>query len=567
MGDPQGCTPVRAYWKHIGSGRPLKGNRGGKGFRMSISSARQPLLRAGLVGLVASSVGAAMVAVVLAGPPGPDAIAAGAVVRPALATPLHVAGNGIYASDRTGVVLGGIHRSGYLTAFGDDLGGVEANALASWASMVRIETNASLVAGGCTSSGPSPTPSPSANPADYLLRLDRAVAKLAGRNVVALIDLHISSPKPCGTSRSLPMPERSEALGFWRTIANRYASNPMVAFELWNEPHAVTADQWLHGGMIDGGSGVGTYRAAGMQELYDTVRAASSTNLIFVDTPDFSIDTRVINSGILSIDASRTVWALHVYNCSLPSDTACVNNQAMRTFPASSAAVKAWDSVASTKAVVVTETGFPDRTSGTWFSTASAWAGGHSPAIGVIGFADDGNWSGSPWSLTSGQPDWNANAAGQPLVDYMRRVAPLPTPSPTSSSPSPSSPGMSPSPSVSPPTASPPPSPSPTNSPSPSPTPKPKAPSLAQTSQNGGVTLTVTVDRRFAGRSAIFFVRSGISGHVRPLGTAPVESSGMAVRGLQLKPGQILALYSKLLETYPEEIQDRYSNTVTFKVK
>ena len=360
------------------------------------------------------------------------------------------------------------------------------------------------------------------------------------------------------------MPARGEALAFWRTIANRYASNPMVAFELWNEPHAVTANQWLHGGMIDGGSGVGTYSAAGMQELYDTVRAATSNNLIFVDTPDFSMDTSVINSGILSTDASRTVWALHVYTCYQPSDTACVNSQANRTFPASSNMVKAWDTVARNKAVVVTETGFPDKTSGTWFRTATAWAGGHLPAIGVIGFADDGNWSGSPWSLTSGQPNWNANAAGQPLVDYMRRVAPTPTPSPSPSSPSPS-----PSPSVSPPTASPSPSPLPTKSPSPSPspTPKPKAPSLAQTSRNGAVTLTVTVDSRFAGRSVIFFVRSGISGHVRPLGTAPVESSGTAVRRLQLKQGQILALYSKLLETYPEEIQDRYSNTVTFKVK
>ena len=111
------------------------------------------------------------------------------------------------------------------------------------------------------------------------------------------------------------------------------------------------------------------------------------------------------------------------------------------------------------------------------------------------------------------------------------------------------------------------PTPTPTPTPSPSPTDsRPAAPALAQSSTGGLVYLNVRVDPRFEGRSVVYYVRSGTSGKVRPLGSSSVTSRGFTFRYLNLKRGQILAVYSKLQGTWPVEITDPYSNTVTFKV-
>lgn len=137
---------------------------------------------------------------------------------------------------------------------------------------------------------------------------------------------------------------------------------------------------------------------------------------------------------------------------------------------------------------------------------------------------------------------------------------PSPTPTPT---PDPT-PTPTPEPSATPTESTP--APSSTTSPSPSDQ-LPPRPTLSQSSSDGSVTLTVGVDPKFSGRSVIFYVRSGMSGRVRPLGSSAVGSTGFAYRHIQLKQGQVLALYSKLLQTQPSEIANLYSNDVTFKVR
>lgn len=337
---------------------------------------------------------------------------ADAFVRTPLALPLKTAGNGIFDANGARVILGGIHRTGYQTATGDDMGAVEADSLAHWASMVRISTNGSLVADPCNTGGPA-----------YLARLDNIVSQLTSRNMVALIDLHISAPRPCAVARDIPLPGAAEATSFWTAIATRYASNPLVAFELYNEPHVVTTDQWANGGAVTT-NGTGTYVAAGMQQLYDIVHSATTSNLIFIDAPNYASDPRPIAAGVLRVDTARTVWAMHVYTCPHADDVVCISNAANRTFPANKSPMGQWDSLSFSKPIQVTETGFPDPTDPTWFSGAAAWSAKHTPAIGLIGYADDGVWPGSPFALTTGDPTWSPRPAGKPLFDYISVVQP-----------------------------------------------------------------------------------------------------------------------------------------------
>lgn len=395
--------------------------------------------RRGLVVMLAAFVSATLALFLIVAPYDAKHSRAAGFTRAPLALPLKTVGNGIFDSSGARVILGGIHRTGYQTATGDDIGDLEADSLAHWASMVRISTNGSLVADACNSGG-----------AAYLNRLDNAVAQLTSRNIVALIDLHVSAPRSCAPARDIPLPGAAEATSFWSTISSRYASNPLVAFELYNEPHVVSYDQWANGGAVTT-NGTGTYAAAGMQQLYDTITARTTSNLIFIDAPSYASDPKPITTGMLHVDTARTVWAMHVYTCPHSDDTACINNSANRTFPATKPPMGQWDSLSFSKPIQVTETGFPDPTDPTWFTGATQWSAKHTPAIGLIGYADDGSWQGSPFALTNGDPAWAPKPAGKPLFDYMGQVQPaqpgaLPSPS-AAASPSPS---LSPTPSPSP---------------------------------------------------------------------------------------------------------------------
>jgi len=82
------------------------------------------------------------------------------------------------------------------------------------------------------------------------------------------------------------MADEALAPTYWRQVATRYGSNPYVAFEPYNEPQCLTPQQWLHGGDVTTDSchsGGVHYQAAGMQELYDVIRATGATNLVVVD--------------------------------------------------------------------------------------------------------------------------------------------------------------------------------------------------------------------------------------------------------------------------------------------
>ncbi len=333
-----------------------------------------------------------------------------------LATPLAVAGNQIVDAHGNRVVLGGVHRAGYTVSNGDQMGAVEADALACYSSMVRIEISDNLADSRCTTFRP-----------DWL---DSVVHALTARGVVALLDLHLSSKTACGSTDRLPLPGPG-ATAFWDAVAARFSANPLVAFELWNEPHCITASEWRNGGTLLPDPAMPScakartgYTGVGMQALYDTV-AAKGRNLIFVDGMGYAGDPTPIRS--LTEDARRTVWAEHIYGCSDASKSSC--EPGTDVLNPSAAGVKAWDAVGQTDPVVITETGYPDPSDSSWQASVAAWAGAHRTGSvttpwGVIGFADDGTWNGSVYAITDSSSGWAPNAAGRPLATYLLKVAP-----------------------------------------------------------------------------------------------------------------------------------------------
>jgi hypothetical protein len=176
----------------------------------------------------------------------------------------------------------------------------------------------------------------------YKTRVDDAVNAVTSRGMVAEIDLHTGNADgtlSCATTWLNPMADAPHALEFWAQVAARYGSNPLVAFDLYNEPiltpmkgtvpAGVDPDLlWRNGGTAIGG--YGPYAVAGMQQMYDTVRANGGTNNLIIISGQGP--TANGNAGSYDIRvALRTpvtgfniVYASHPYtpgNCgSLPPD-------------------------------------------------------------------------------------------------------------------------------------------------------------------------------------------------------------------------------------------------------
>ena len=79
------------------------------------------------------------------------------------------------------------------------------------------------------------------------------------------------------------MPD-GNSMRFWRAVAGRYKHYSNVLLGLFSSPNGVDWHTWLYGGVCteESASRVIAYRAVGMQELYNTVRAAGADNVVVV---------------------------------------------------------------------------------------------------------------------------------------------------------------------------------------------------------------------------------------------------------------------------------------------
>lgn len=155
----------------------------------------------------------------------------------------------------------------------------------------------------------------------YFGMIDAAVTKAAAYGMYVILDLHwsdVAGRAPCDEgclSGQQPMPD-SDSVKFWRLVAARYASQPGVLFNLYNEPHDVSWACWLNGGCsvrssVSTGPQV-SYKAVGMQRLYDTIRQTGAPNVILVGGLDWAYDLSGVGSGY-AVKGYNIVYDTHVY--------------------------------------------------------------------------------------------------------------------------------------------------------------------------------------------------------------------------------------------------------------
>ncbi|MCW2744317.1 MAG: Endoglucanase precursor [Mycobacterium sp.] len=299
----------------------------------------------------------------------------GLTLAPA-APQLTIAGPQVLAADGTPTQLRGVNTSGFDTsATGWHADAATADAIRGWgANTVRVPVSEAFWnSGNCVSD------------ATYPDRVTSYVRQLTARGMLAIIDLHTSGaglPWCVGAPRQQKMADTA-ALGFWHQVAAKFAGDPLVAFDLYNEPHDITVGVWRNGGHVD------TYTAAGMQQMYDTVRAAGATNAVFVSGINWASDTTVARTAPL--DGYGIVYAAHRYDWPTCGGV-------------SPAISHDWDIAAADVPVVITEFG-SNCGSGSATYDASVIAAAQQRGMGWIAF----NFGvGGPGGMALLQ-DWNFN--------------------------------------------------------------------------------------------------------------------------------------------------------------
>lgn len=155
----------------------------------------------------------------------------------------------------------------------------------------------------------------------YRALVDEVVQLCASKGVYIMLDLHWSNAGVWGEQIGQHSMPDEHSLTFWKDLAPIYANHPAVIYDLYNEPHDVSWDVWLNGGEITDranrrGQTPRTFRAVGMQQLFDAVRATGAKNLIVVGGLDWAYDFSGILDGrqFKDPDGNGVIYANHCYN-------------------------------------------------------------------------------------------------------------------------------------------------------------------------------------------------------------------------------------------------------------
>ena len=219
-----------------------------------------------------------------------------------VAGPLHTSGTRILDPSGNPVVPRGIDYTGLeSSASPADLNQQTFASLHSWgATLVRISLNEDLWLSTSCAYDPR-----------YQQAVAQAVQWATSLGMVALLDLHLSNPADIGATSSCPaqvpqiMADAPGSDAFWTAVAKQYRSNPLVAFDLFNEPHWITGSVWRNGGKVSG------FAAQGMQQLYNDVRKAGARNLVFAEGFDWA-DTP---PAAYMLTGYNIVYDAHDYTC------------------------------------------------------------------------------------------------------------------------------------------------------------------------------------------------------------------------------------------------------------
>jgi aryl-phospho-beta-D-glucosidase BglC (GH1 family) len=308
--------------------------------------------------------------------------------------PLHTSANRIYDGNNNPVVFLGLNRYGLQSDDTTNLTPDDVDHAKQWgANFVRVALGEQLWLSSSCAYDPA-----------YATKVDNLVNWITSRGMVALLDLHYSTIAHCGPAGPQDMADSPNSIDFWKQVAALFKPNPLVAFDLYNEPNNISNAVWLNGGQVTQ-NGV-TFQAAGMQQMYDAVRGQGATNLVFASGNNWGSTVPPLLTG------DNIVYAAHAYTCGQAPPPNCSTPDPYDPPPT----LGTWASPSQAVPVMVTEFGWPDKNDGRYNANVISYAQSHGWGWAVFA------WSGT----TTGRFDlvadvgpgaaYDPTASGMPVV-------------------------------------------------------------------------------------------------------------------------------------------------------
>jgi hypothetical protein len=235
--------------------------------------------------------------------------------------PLHVAGNQLADPANNPVVLRGVNIiSLEWRPDGDNVMQAVNIALKDWhANLLRLPVNQDFWFGHDESWGGGESGDGGAGYRDLV---DQVIASARASNAYVMLDLHWSDMGVWGANNGQHFLPDDHSTLFWQDAAPRYANDPAVLFDPYNEPH-FASDQpsnsdfakWQNGGTVtETGEFAGTYHSPGMQGLVNTIRAAGANNVLAPEGLNWGSNlSGVLNGHALSDPAGNLMYQTHLY--------------------------------------------------------------------------------------------------------------------------------------------------------------------------------------------------------------------------------------------------------------
>jgi hypothetical protein len=257
--------------------------------------------------------------------------------------------------------------------------------------------------------------------AAYRALVHRLVDYCHTNRTYIILDLHWSDCNEWGRNIGQHSMPDTNSLIFWRAFAPVFANNPAVLYDLYNEPHDVSWDVWLKGGVVtDKPNGAQanyppkTFLSVGMQTLLDTVRAVGARNVVVAGGLDWAYDFSGILHGHQLSDrhGHGVIYANHCYDN---------KHQSVATWEAQMEAASA------RLPVIVSE--FGGRSGPSHEVPSDNWL------LLVMNSLETHHWSWVAWNLHTGAPpsliaDWNYTPTANYGVYVKHALANEPLPQP-----------------------------------------------------------------------------------------------------------------------------------------
>jgi len=149
----------------------------------------------------------------------------------------------------------------------------------------------------------------------------QVVNECATQQCRIILDLHWSDCNEWGANIGQHSMPDTNSVVFWKNFAPVYANHPAVLFDLYNEPHDVSWEIWLKGGVIvdkpnKRNQTARTYQCVGMQALLGAVRSTGAKNVVICGGLDWAYDLSGVLAGRRLSDpqGNGVIYANHCYD-------------------------------------------------------------------------------------------------------------------------------------------------------------------------------------------------------------------------------------------------------------